>query len=157
LPANDGFEDREGHQAPFTLLIADCGSRIADRRRENAERPTSNEERRIKAEKERCARLFELLNRADNLIEVRPVAGFEFGVYEFSIGANLESTAARRNKSERLNALAEFENLGRQTDSLGRIISNHAVFDRYLGFHVELLSTKPRYRDSETGSRISRQ
>jgi hypothetical protein len=27
---DSGFEDREDHQAPFTLPIADCGSRTAD-------------------------------------------------------------------------------------------------------------------------------
>ena len=59
---------------------------------------------------------------------------------EFSIGADLESAAARRNESERRDALAEFENLGRQTDGLRRVVSNDAVFDRDFGFHPELLS-----------------
>jgi len=59
---------------------------------------------------------------------------------EFAIGANLESAAARRNERERLDALAEFENFGRQTDGLPRVVSNDAVFDRHLGFHLELLS-----------------
>jgi hypothetical protein len=27
---DSGFEDREDHQAPFTLPIADCGLRTAD-------------------------------------------------------------------------------------------------------------------------------
>ena len=54
---------------------------------------------------------------------------------EFSIGADLESAAARRNESERRDALAEFENFGRQTDGLRRVVSNDAVFDRHLGFH----------------------
>jgi hypothetical protein len=59
---------------------------------------------------------------------------------EFAIGANLESAAARRNERERLDALAEFKNFGRQTDGLRRVVSDDAVFDRYLGFHLELLS-----------------
>ena len=59
---------------------------------------------------------------------------------EFAIGANLESAAARRNERERLDALAEFENFGRQTDGLRRVVSNDAVFDRHLSFHLELLS-----------------
>jgi len=54
---------------------------------------------------------------------------------EFSIGADLESAAARRNESERRDALAEFENFGRQTDGLRRVVSNDAVFDRDFGFH----------------------
>ena len=59
---------------------------------------------------------------------------------EFAIGANLESAAARRNEHERLDALAEFKNFGRQTDGLRRVVSNDAVFDRHLSFHFELLS-----------------
>jgi hypothetical protein len=53
----------------------------------------------------------------------------------FSIGADLESAAARRNESKRRDALAEFENFGRQTDGLRRVVSNDAVFDRDFGFH----------------------
>ena len=53
---------------------------------------------------------------------------------QFSIGADLESAAARRNESERRDALAEFENFGRQTDGLRRVVSNDAVFDRDFGF-----------------------
>ena len=60
---------------------------------------------------------------------------------QFAIGADFERTAARRNERERFDALAEFKNLGRQTDGLGGVVSNDAVFDRYLGFHFELLST----------------
>jgi hypothetical protein len=59
---------------------------------------------------------------------------------EFAIGANFEGAAARRDERERLDTLAEFKNLGRQTDGLGRVVSNHAIFDRYFGFQVELLS-----------------
>jgi hypothetical protein len=59
---------------------------------------------------------------------------------EFAIGANFEGATARRNERERLDPLAEFKNLGRQTDGFGRVVSNHAVFDRCFGFHFELLS-----------------
>jgi len=75
------------------------------------------------------------LDRLDDGVEVRPVAGIEFGMEQFSIGADFESAAARRKESERFNALAEFENFGRQTDGLRRVVSNDAVFDRYFGFH----------------------
>jgi hypothetical protein len=54
---------------------------------------------------------------------------------QFSIGADLESAAARRDESERRDTLAEFENFGRQTDGLRRVVSNDAVFDRDFGFH----------------------
>ena len=79
--------------------------------------------------------LFCLLDCRDNGVEVRPIAGVEFGMEQFAIGANLESAAARGNQRERLNALAELKNFGRQTDSLRRVVSNDAVFDRYLGLH----------------------
>jgi hypothetical protein len=59
---------------------------------------------------------------------------------EFAIGANFEGAPARRDERERLDTLAEFKNLGRQTDGLRRVVSNHAIFDRYFGFQVELLS-----------------
>ena len=48
---------------------------------------------------------------------------------KLSIGFNFERPAARRDEGQRFNALTEFENIGRQTDGLGRVVSNHAVFD----------------------------
>ena len=110
MRGDDGFEDREGHQAPFTLRISDFGLRIAER-------------------------LFRFLDRLDDLVEIRPVAGIEFGMEQFAIGANLESAAARGNQHERFDALAELENFGRQTDGLRRVVSNNAVFDRNFGLH----------------------
>ena len=41
--------------------------------------------------------LFCFLDRPDNGVEVRPIAGVEFGMEQFAIGANLESAATRRN------------------------------------------------------------
>ena len=79
--------------------------------------------------------LFSLLDRLDDVVEVRPVAGVEFGMEQFAIGANLESAAARGNQRERLDALAELKNFGRQTDGLRRVVSNDAVFDRDFGLH----------------------
>jgi hypothetical protein len=80
-------------------------------------------------------RLFEFLDRADDGVEIRPVAGIEFGVEQFAIGANFKSAAARRNERERFDAFAEFKNFGRQTDGLRRVVSNDAIFDRDFGFH----------------------
>ena len=48
---------------------------------------------------------------------------------QFSISANFEGAAAGRNKNKRFNPLAEFENFGRQTDGLRRVVSNDAIFD----------------------------
>jgi hypothetical protein len=125
LRTDHGFEDREGHQAPFTLR---------EEEKENAERSTSNIERRI-AEKENVERLLKFLDRADDGVEVRPVAGIEFGMEQFAIGANFKSAAARRNERERFDAFAEFKNFGRQTDGLRRVVSNYTIFDRDFGFH----------------------
>jgi len=69
------------------------------------------------------------LDRLDDLVEIRPFAGLEFGMEQFAIGANFEGAAARGNQHKRFDALAEFENLGRQTDGLRRVVSNDAVFD----------------------------
>ena len=85
-------------------------------------------ERRV-TETEVCGALFGLFNRPNDVIEIRPLAGFEFGMEQFAIGANFEGPATRGNQRERLDALAEFENFGRQTDGLRRIVSNDAVFD----------------------------
>ena len=157
---DNGFEDREGHQAPFTLPIADCRLQIAERK-ENVQpafatlrrgrRSTFNAQRSPQKETDRSVRVLDLFNRFDDCVEVRPVTGFEFGMEELAIGANLESAAARRNERERLDALAELKNFGRQTDGLRRVVSNHAVFDRYLGFHLELLSNLNRIDAKKAG------
>ena len=74
-------------------------------------------------------RLFCFLDGLNDLVKIRPFARIEFGVEQFAIGANFEGAAARRNQRKRLDALAEFENFGRQTDGLRRVVSNDAVFD----------------------------
>jgi hypothetical protein len=124
LRTDNGFEDREDHQAPFTLRRKE---------KENAQRSTSNIQRRT-AEEE-SAGLLELLNRADDGVEVRPIAGLEFGMEQFAIGANFKSAAARRDERERFDAFAEFKDFGRQTDGLRRVVSNDAIFDRDFGLH----------------------
>jgi hypothetical protein len=125
LRTDHGFEDREGHQAPFTLR---------EEEKENAERSTSNAESLKSVRKNRAA-LLEFFDSADDGIEVRPVAGIKFGMEQFAIGANFKSAAARRNERERFDAFAEFKNFGRQTDGLRRVVSNDAIFDRDFGFH----------------------
>ena len=77
----------------------------------------------------RAIRLFRFLDRLGDLVEIRPFAGLEFGMEQFAIGANFEGAAARGNQRKRLDALAELENFGRQTDGLRRVVSNDAVFD----------------------------
>ena len=74
-------------------------------------------------------RLFRLLDRFNDIVEIRPFAGLKFGMEQFAISANFEGAATRRNQGKRFDALAEFENFGRQTDGLRRVVSNDAVFD----------------------------
>lgn len=84
---------------------------------------------RLRAIVNEVAALFRLLDRLDDFVEIRPLTGLEFGMEQFAIGANFEGAAARGNQRKRLDALAEFENFGRQTDGLRRVVSNDAVFD----------------------------
>jgi hypothetical protein len=107
----------------------------------------------LSASKNEVDALFAFLNRFDDLVKVRPFARVKFGMEEFAISANLESAAARRNKRERLDALAELKNFGRQTDGLRRVVSNDAVFDRYLGFHQRAPFRERKYRCDEMRSR----
>lgn len=74
-------------------------------------------------------RLFEFLDLADDGIELGPLTRIEFGMEQFSIGADFESASARRNEGQRFDAIAEFKNFGRQTDGLRRVVSNDAIFD----------------------------
>ena len=98
--------------------------------------------------------LLDFLDRLDDLVKIRPVAGIELGVEQFAIGANLEGPAARGNQRERLNALAELKNFGRQTDGFRRVVSNDAVFNRYLGFHRQ--SSFPRMKLSARFQTVKR-
>ena len=80
-------------------------------------------------------KLLKLLNRADDLVEIGPVTRIEFRMEELAIGADFKCAAAGWNQGQRFDAFTEFENFRRQTDGLGRVVSNHAILDRDLGFH----------------------
>src|SRR5436305_6393726 len=97
--------------------------------------------------------LFCLLDCRDNGVEVRPVAGVEFGMEQFAIGANLESAAARGNQRKRLDAHTELKNAGRQTDGLRRVVSNDAIFDRDFGLDRQTPLRQRSYRCDERWSR----
>jgi hypothetical protein len=58
----------------------------------------------------------------------------------FPIGADFEGAAARGHERKRPDAIAEIEDLSRQTDGLGRVVSNRAILDPDFGFHRSLLS-----------------
>jgi hypothetical protein len=71
---------------------------------------------------------------------------------QFAIGLDLECTASGRDKSERFDPVAELENFCRQTDGLGRVVSDHAVFNRHFGLHLGSFPTL-WYESVESGSR----
>ena len=96
-------------------------------------------------------RLLELFDLADDLIEIRPVAGLELGMEELAIGVDLKCPTARWNEGERFDPLAEFEDFRRQTDGLRRVVSNHAVFNRDFGFHLVLLSGENGTKSARDG------
>jgi hypothetical protein len=144
LRTDSGFEDREDHQAPFTLRKAE----------ENVQRRTSNAEL-LKSETNGRDALLKFFDRADDRLEIRPVAGVEFGMEELAIGADFKSAAARWDEGKRFDAFAEFENFGRQTDGLRRVVSNDAVFDRDFRLHRTSSFPESWYELSEQWSRCS--
>ncbi len=73
--------------------------------------------------------LSRLFDRLNDFVEIGPLTGVEFGMEQFAIGANFEGAASRWNQGKRFDTLAQFENFGRQTDGLRRVVSNDAVFD----------------------------
>jgi hypothetical protein len=77
----------------------------------------------------RAAVLFCSFDGLDDVVKIRPFAGLKLGMKQFAIGANFKGAAARRNQRKRVDALAQLENFGRQTDGLRRVVSNDAVFD----------------------------
>ena len=70
---------------------------------------------------------------------------------QFAIGLDLECTASGRDESERFDPVAELENFCRQTDGFRRVVSNHAVFNRYFGLHS---SSFPRPMVRKRGKRV---
>ena len=142
MRSDGGFEDREDHQAPFTLRkIAECRMQIADCGKLTMKTP------RLSA-----PILLELFDLADNGLEIGPVTGIEFGMEQFAIGANFKGAAARRDEGERFDAFAEFKNFGRQTDGLRRVVSNDAIFDR--DFHLHPVCSFPVKRVRKSGGTV---
>ncbi len=72
-----------------------------------------------------------------NRVEIRPLAGFEFGVDEFTVDAYFERTAAGRDQPG--SHARGLTNASRQTGGFWFVISDRAVFDRYFRFHTRLL------------------
>jgi len=76
-------------------------------------------------------------NLLGDRVEIGPLAGFEFGVDEFTVDANFEGTATGRDQFG-IHAGC-FTNESRQPGSFRFVISDRAIFDRDLCFHAGLL------------------
>ncbi len=83
-----------------------------------------------------------------NRVEIGPLAGFEFGVDEFTVDAYFEGTTAGRDQPG--SHAGGLTNASRQTGGFRFVISDRAVFDRYFRFHARLLyllyAMRPRLR-----------
>jgi MoaA/NifB/PqqE/SkfB family radical SAM enzyme len=101
------------------------------RGRQSNVQPSNKEE----AEVER--RLLARSNLMRDRVKVRPFAGSEFGVNEFTIDANFEGTPAGRDQP-RLHGRG-FLNESGQPGRFRFVVSVGAVFDRYFWFHAPLL------------------
>ena len=86
-----------------------------------------------------------------NRVEIGPLAGFEFGVDEFTVDAYFEGTTAGRNQPG--SHAGGLTNASRQTGGFRFVVSVRAVFDRYFRFHACLLyllyAMRPRLRCRE--------
>ena len=83
-----------------------------------------------------------------NRVEIGPLAGFEFGVDEFTVDAYFEGTTAGRDQPG--SHAGGLTNASRQTGGFRFVVSDRAVFDRYFRFHACLLyllyAMRPRRR-----------
>ena len=83
-----------------------------------------------------------------NRVEIGPLAGFEFGVDEFTVDAYFEGTTAGRDQPG--SHAGGLTNASRQTGGFRFVVSDGAVFDRYFRFHACLLyllyAMRPRRR-----------
>ena len=84
------------------------------------------------------------LNLAGDRVEIGPLSRFEFGVDEFIFDANFEGATAGR---DQLGIHARrFTNESRQPSGFRFVVSDHAIFDRYLRFHARLLHLRHAIR-----------
>lgn len=102
MKTDGDFEDREGHQAPFTLRENNGLNLRADLLRE-------------------C-------------VEIRPIAGLELGVKDFTVEADFKSARTGGNQFHGIDSRS-FSNADRQTDGTRFVVSDRAIFDRDVCFH----------------------
>ena len=90
LAIDGDFEDREGHQAPFTLR-----DKKKNLRKAGTQERQGNCRTGIFAFLISCCRIFSFaFDLPNDGVEVGPLAGGEFGMEQFAIGADFECAAA---------------------------------------------------------------
>jgi hypothetical protein len=90
LPTNDGFEDREGHQAPFTLPRKEENAQHRSALKTSTSVNTGNPELGTEAD----SPLLDRFDFPNDLVELRPIAGIELGMEQLTINVDLESATA---------------------------------------------------------------
>jgi hypothetical protein len=118
--ADNGFEDREGHQAPITLP--------REKMKSETRAPAS-------------ARSALVANRLDDGIRLGELPRRLLRVNRLPIDRDLKHAAAGRNQLQRTDVLFEFQQFVRQTDGLRFVVSSRAIFDGNLECHSRILSS----------------
>ena len=135
-PGNNGFEDREDHQAPITLRtsgIKDWELKVGHLSRGeetiNRKRGSREVERRTNSQEGRLHHGADLI---DECVFVGKLAGFLLGIDPCFGDIDFIHAAAGGNNLQRSDILPEFEQFSRQTDGAGCVVSSRAVFNSYL-------------------------
>ena len=117
--ADDGFEDREGHQAPITLHANPLVHGLA----------------RFQEFSQDESRSTLVAYGFDNGIGIGELSRRLLGMDLVAIHHNFKHAAARGDQFERVDLLLEFQKLFRQTDGLRLVISSCAILDCNVQWH----------------------
>ena len=130
---DDGFEDREDHQAPITLRAIESGTGGTQRAPPATDR-AEQWEPRSSTRSTLGAHLFE------DRVRLRELPGLQLGMDFFAIDADLKRAAARGHEGQPANVLLEPQQFFRQTDGMRLVVSSGAILDRYIQRHGSELS-----------------
>lgn len=122
---DNGFEDREGHQAPFTLPLKTFCQRTC-RQRENSKAS---------------------LDQFEDGIRLGKLPRLQLGIKLSSVHADFKHTAARRDQFHRRDALLQCQNFLRQTDGARLVVSSRAILDSDFRIHQSI--TKSQRTEAE--------
>ena len=93
------------------------------------------------------------LDRFENCVEVRELAGLQFGINFLPIDADLKGAAARGHEFQGTDSLFQGKDFFRQTDGLRFVVSSRAIFDGDFRIHVCNLTPHSRH-DSSTRQEV---